>query len=47
MHYQYHNALQSDSDFQIHIKREPNACFINNFLLKGYKFGNQTLIYNQ
>ena len=34
MHYQYHNALQSDSDFQIHIKREPNACFINNFFIE-------------
>ena len=35
MHYQYHNALQSDSDFQNHIKREPNACFINNFFIEG------------
>ena len=29
------NELQSDSDFQIHIKREPNACFINNFFIEG------------
>ena len=42
---EYYDALliSSDSDFQIHIKREPNTCFIN----KGYKLGNQTLIYNQ
>ena len=30
---QYDNALSisSDFDFQIHIKWEPNACFVNNF----------------
>ena len=34
---QYYNALSisSDSDFQIHIKREPNACFVNNFFTEG------------
>ena len=33
----YYNALSilSDPDFQIHIKREPNACFINNFFTEG------------
>ena len=33
---EYYNALSisSDSDFQIHIKREPNACFINNFFIE-------------
>ena len=42
---EYYDALliSSDSDFQIHIKREPNTYFIN----KGYKLGKQTLIYNQ
>ena len=40
---EYDNALStlSDSDFQFHIKREPNACFINScfffcFFLKVY-----------
>ena len=30
---EYDNALStlSDSDFQFHIKREPNACFLNSF----------------
>ena len=30
---EYDNALStlSDSDVQFHIKREPNACFINSF----------------
>ena len=34
---QYYNALSisSDSDFQVHIKREPNACFVNNFFTEG------------
>ena len=34
---EYYNALSisSDSDFQIQIKREPNACFINNFFVEG------------
>ena len=33
---EYYNALSisSDSDFQIHIKREPNACFISNFFIE-------------
>ena len=33
---EYYNllAISSDSDFQIHIKREPKACFINIFLIK-------------
>ena len=25
-------SISNDSDFQIHLKRQPNACFINNFL---------------
>ena len=35
----YYNALSisCDSDFQIHIRRKPNACFINNFFLEGLK----------
>ena len=34
---QYYNALSisSDSGFQIHIKRAPNACFDNNFFTEG------------
>ena len=34
---EYYNALSisSNSDFQNHIKREPNACFINNFFVEG------------
>ena len=34
---EYYNALSisSDSDFQIHIKCETNACFINNFFIEG------------
>ena len=24
-----------DTDFQIHIKREPNACFVNNYFVEG------------
>ena len=34
---QYYNALSisSDSDFQIHIKRAPNARFVNNFFTEG------------
>ena len=33
----YYNALyiSSDSDFQIHIKRALNACFVNNFFTEG------------
>ena len=34
---EYYSALSisSDSDFQIHLKRQPNACFINNFFSEG------------
>ena len=34
---EYYNALSisTDSEFQIHIKREPNACVINNFFIEG------------
>ena len=34
---EYYSALSisSDSDFQIHLKRQPNACFINNFFNEG------------
>ena len=28
-------SISSDSDFQIHLKRKPNACFINNFFVEG------------
>ena len=28
-------SIPSDSDFQIHLKRKPNACFINNFFSEG------------
>ena len=33
----YYNVLyiSSDSDFQIHIKRALNACFVNNFFTEG------------
>ena len=36
---EYYNALSisCDSDFQIHIRRKPNACFINNFFIEGLK----------
>ena len=34
-------SISSDSDFQIHLKRKPNECLINNFLLKGCKHGKQ------
>ena len=27
-------SISSDSDFQIHLKRQPNSCFINNFFSK-------------
>ena len=34
---EYYSALSisSDSDFQIHLKKQPNACFINNFYSEG------------
>ena len=34
---EYYGALSilSDFDFQIHLKRKPNACFINNFFVDG------------
>ena len=34
---EYYGALSIsiDSDFQIHLKRKPNACFINNFFVEG------------
>ena len=28
-------SISSDSDFQIHLKQKPNACFLNNFLVDG------------
>ena len=33
----YYEALSisSDDDFQIHLKREPNACFINSYFVEG------------
>ena len=36
---EYYNALSisCDSDFQIHIRCKPNACFINNFFIEGLK----------
>ena len=35
----YYEALSisSDTDFQIHLKRIPNACFINNYFMEGLK----------
>ena len=32
----YYKALSisNDSDFQIHLKRPPNSCFVNNTLMK-------------
>ena len=34
---QYYNTLSISSgpDFQIHIKRAPNSCFVNNFFTEG------------
>ena len=34
---EYYSALtiSIDTDFQIHIKREPNACFVNNYFVEG------------
>ena len=34
---QYYNTLSisSGSDFQIHINRAPNSCFVNNFFTEG------------
>ena len=34
---QYYNAfsISSGSDFQIHIKRAPNSCFVNNIFTEG------------
>ena len=29
------SSISSDSDFQMHLKRQPNACFINNFFSEG------------
>ena len=36
---QYYDALSisNDSDFQIHLKRQPNACFINNFFEEDFQ----------
>ena len=28
-------SISSDNDFQIHLKREPNACFINSYFVEG------------
>ena len=35
----YYEALSisGDDDFQIHLKREPNACFINNYFVEGWQ----------
>ena len=35
--HEYYEALSisSDSDFQIHLKRQPNECFINNYFIEG------------
>ena len=34
---EYYNALKisTDSDFQIHFKRKPNSCFVNNYFVEG------------
>ena len=34
---EYYSTLpiSIDTDFQIHIKREPNACFVNNYFVEG------------
>ena len=34
---EYYNALSisSDNDFQIHLKRAPNSCFVNNYFSEG------------
>ena len=36
---QYYNplAISSGSDFQIHIKRATNACFVNNIFAEGFQ----------
>ena len=48
MEREYYNALSisNDPDFQIHLKRQPNVCFINNFSVKAYKHGKQIFIFN-
>ena len=28
-------SISNDNDFQIHLKREPNACFINSYFVEG------------
>ena len=42
---EYYEALSisSDSDFQIHLKQKPNACFINNFLVDGLQAWNANI----
>ena len=30
-------SISSDSSFQIHLKRQPNSCFINNFFSEGLR----------
>ena len=34
---EYYSALATsiDTDFQMHIKREPNTCFVNNYFVEG------------
>ena len=33
----YYNpsSFSSDNDFQMHLKRKPNECFINNYFVEG------------
>ena len=42
----YYNALSisSDNDFQMHLKCQPNECFINNYFAEGCRHGKQELI---
>ena len=44
----YYNALFifSDNDFQIHLKRQPNECFINNCFLEGLQTWKAILIFS-
>lgn len=40
-------SLSSGSDFQIHLKRTPNFCFVKIILMKKWKLGKQTSTFNQ
>ena len=39
-------SISKDEDLELHLKRQPDSCFVNNYFDVGLKLGRQTWAYN-